>query len=103
MTHPDHIKTEMTSTPNVGTFIYRYMKEYLEISNKETCWHAIPVKKKNGQYCVDRIKWAQSPKWTVIIPPSTLKNSEDYLIKDIEEEHFQDKIKRWLQIINDQK
>ena len=105
MTHPDHIKTETIFTPGAGTFTYCYMKEYLEISNKDTSWLAIPIKKKKGEYCNARVKWSQSPKWCAVIPPSSysLKNSEDHLIKDIEEEHFQDKIKHWLQKINDQK
>ena len=40
-----------------------------------------------------------SPTWSVVLP-GNLKSNEDCLIKDIEEEHFQAKIKHWLQLIN---
>lgn len=99
MDHPDHIKTEMIFNPADGSFRYCYMKEYLQISNKDTCWRAVPIKKKNGKYYNDRVKWDMSPTWSVVLP-GNLKSNEDCLIKDIEEEHFQAKIKHWLQLIN---
>ena len=99
MTHPDHIKTEMIFTPGTGSFTYCYMKEYLEISNKDTCWYAVPIKRKSGVYYNDRVKWDQFPRWSATTPPRHFKNSKDCLIKSIEEQHFQDKIKYWLQLI----